>query len=608
MNEVNLNNLAWINSSPGNQLTDEQWQQLTTTIQLLDQQQSLWLSGYLAAQANYANAAAPLPANAPGQAPVSKQQLTILYGSQTGNGQAVAEQLYQQAQQAGISAELHSLADFSVKQLSKKQVMTLVISTHGEGEAPDDAELFYEQLFHKKAPTLKELQFSVLALGDSSYELFCHTGKEIDERLVELGAQRLLERVDCDVDYETDAQNWLEQVLPLAKTQLKTADNITTFPNQQVPVTTASHDKHNPYLAEVLTVQKITGHGSAKNTYHIELSVDPQHIQYQPGDSLGVVAHNDEDLIHAVINHWQADSTQTYQFKDQSATLPELLKTVELTQINKPLIKYLAARTQNAQLQQLATDHQAFTAYIQNHQFIDLLQQFDPDASIDVQDWLDQLRAVTPRLYSIASSAAMYDDEIHLTINLEDASASGFYGLASGLLCANTEVGDEIAVYVEPNPNFKLPTDLTQNIIMIGPGTGIAPFRSFVQERVEQGASGENWLLFGNPHFATDFLYQTEWQKLVKNQQLQHIDLAFSRDQANKIYVQDKLKQQADRLWQWLEGGASLYVCGDMSHMAKDVERTLLEIIESHGQRNLEQAQEYLKTLKRARRYQKDVY
>ncbi len=607
---MNLNTLALINNSPSNQLSDEQWQQLNESIKLLDQQQSLWLSGYLAAQANYAVASNPTAdtLSVAAQAPVSKSKLTILYGSQTGNGQTVAEQLYSQAQAAGLSAELYSLADFSVKQLSKKQLLTLVISTHGEGEAPDDAELFHEQLFHKKAPSLKDLQFSVLALGDSSYELFCQTGKEIDERLVELGAKRLTDRVDCDVDYEQNAENWIAQVLPLVTEQLKTENNITAFPNQVLQQQSPSYNKQNPYLAEVLAVQKITGQGSPKNTFHIELGIDPQHIQYQPGDSLGVLANNSDDLIHAVISHWQADETQVFEFKHQKATLPELLKTIELTQINKPIIKYLAERTQDEQLLLMAADHQVFTQYVQKHQFIDLLQQFDPESTIAVQDWLDQLRAVTPRLYSIASSQAVHEDEIHLTINLEDASASGFYGLASGLLCANTRPGDELAVYIEPNPNFKLPTDQTQNIIMIGPGTGVAPFRSFVQERVEVGATGKHWLLFGNPHFATDFLYQTEWQKLVKSDQLQHIDLAFSRDQSHKVYVQDKLQQQAERLWQWLEGGASLYVCGDMTHMAKDVENTLIKIIETHGKLSTEQAADYLKTLKRARRYQKDVY
>ncbi len=368
-------------------------------------------------------------------------------------------------------------------------------------------------------------------------------------------------------------------------------------------------DKNNPYHAEILTVQKLTGRGSQKNTFHLELAIDPAIIQYRPGDSLGVLAHSSLEHIESLLRHWQLIGDELFTFKKQSAPIKDLLENqVEITQISKPFIKFMAEQLNDKKLTEMADSHEAFNAYAADHQLIDLLHEFDPEQKLVPQDCLNQLRAVTPRLYSIASAQSVFEDEVHLTINLEDPTPSGHLGLASGLLCHSLSVGDDIKVFVEPNQHFKLPENPDTPIILIGPGTGVAPFRSFLQERAENKASGENWLIFGNPKFETDFLYQTEWLKLQQQGVLNHIDVAFSRDQAHKIYVQHKLKQKSKEVWQWLQNGASLYLCGDATRMAKDVESSLIEIIAEQQAVSVEQASKYLKTLKREHRFQKDVY
>ena len=596
----------WPNSST----TPPQWQQLNQLLEQLNHEQRLWLSGFLAAGSQQVNTPISQSSAAP------QKHLTVLYGSQTGNGTRVAKQLQAAAEQAGIATQLHSLADFTAKQLTKHSHVSLIISTHGEGEAPDDAELFYEQLFGNKAPDLSHLSYSVLALGDSSYEWFCQTGKEIDEQLAKLGGKRLLDRQDCDVDYQDDADQWIEVQLPELKKALitdSTENNITTLPlpgnltaatnNQQLAT------RKSPHLAEITAIQPITGRGSSKNTHHIELTIDPEKIQYQPGDSLAILTNNDSQVVAALIKHWQIDAATEYQFKGSNHSIQQLLTTqVELTQISKPFIQFMAQQLDDELLQQLATSHQHFVDYCQNHQLLDLLQQFDPEATIKPQAALDQLKKITPRLYSIASSPAVFEDEVHLTVNLEAPTASGHYGLASGFLCDSTQVGDEVAVYVEPNDNFRLPASNDTPLIMIGPGTGVAPFRAFLQHRQSQQAKGQHWLLFGNPNFATDFLYQTEWLKAKKSQTLQELDVAFSRDQEHKIYVQDKLQSKAEQVWQWLQQGAHIYLCGDASRMAKDVESTLISIIGKQGKLDNQAASDYLTTLKRDNRYQKDVY
>ena len=493
-------------------------------------------------------------------------------------------------------------------------MVTLIISTHGEGEAPDDAEVFHEQLFSKKAPDLSELQYSVLALGDSSYELFCQTGLEIDNRLTELGGKRIHQRIDCDVDFEKPASQWVTGILSEVKSLLATEsspDNITTLPVQSIGNNKNSSiiNKNNPYLAEILTIQKITARDSIKNTFHIELSIDPDLIHYQPGDSVGVVAQNNTKTVDQILAYWQLNGSEPYTFKSDTLDIRSLLtEHIEITQLSKPFIQFLTTKIENNTLVELATSHASFTDYCRDHQLLDLLLSFDPEHKIPVQDILNELKSITPRLYSIASSQATEEDEVHLTINLESTTTSGHLGLASGLLCDTSEVGDEVAIYIEPNLNFRLPENNDIPVIMIGPGTGVAPFRAFLQQRHESAAKGKNWLFFGNPNFSKDFLYQAEWLKMKKSGLLNQISVAFSRDQTHKIYVQDRLKEQGKQVWEWLENGAHIYLCGDAKYMAKDVEHTLIEIIAEHGTLSTHDAKNQLKRLKQTKRYQKDVY
>ncbi len=615
---MSTKNLALINNLnlPSSPLPNDKQQQLAKIINQMDSNQSLWLSGYLAARAEFyndSNLTHKLTQTDNKQAD-QQSKLTVLYGSQTGNGKSIAEDLQQQAKNADISTEIFSLADFKVKQLAKKSLVTLVISTHGEGEAPDDAEAFHDQLFSKKAPDLSHLKYSVLALGDSSYEMFCQTGLEIDERLTELGGKRIHQRIDCDVDFESAASKWIEEILSEVKSLVvseSSSDNITALPVPNVVTSKNSPviNKLNPFLAEISTIQKITARDSIKDTYHIELSINPDLIQYQPGDSVGVVARNNSKSVDQILSYWQLDESEPHTFKTHTLSIRELLvEHIEITQLSKPFIQFLAKEIDNKTLQELATSHASFLDYCQDHQLLDLLLKFDPEHKIPVQDILNELRSITPRLYSIASSQTTEEDEIHLTINLEPATTSGQRGLASGLLCDTAEVGDEVAIYIEPNQNFRLPENDHIPVIMIGPGTGIAPFRAFLQQREASGAQGGNWLFFGNPNFSSDFLYQAEWLKMKKSGLLDQISVAFSRDQTHKIYVQDRLKDQAKQIWEWLEKGAHIYVCGDAKYMAKDVERTLIEIIEVHGKLSTDDAKNHLKTLKQNNRYQKDVY
>ncbi|MFC3193531.1 assimilatory sulfite reductase (NADPH) flavoprotein subunit [Marinicella sediminis] len=605
---MSTNALTQLPQPDGSPIDPTIWLQLKQHINNLTTEQRWWLSGYLAALNHLPLEQQPAVLNNPAPAAV----LTILYGSQTGNGKTIAEQLLRQASAMGISAQLHSMADYSLKKLAKDQWLSLVISTHGEGEAPDDAELFYEQLFSKRAPQLKGLHFNVLALGDSSYEWFCQTGKEIDKRLSELGGDRFAERLDCDVDYETSAADWISSTLETVKPELAEANNIAPFPvAQPLDQSTVSQlaSKEDPQTAELVTIQKITGRGSVKDTYHLELAINPERIQYQPGDSLGIWADNDPNQVAQLLALLNLTGEEVLTFKDTKENIRTLLlKHIEITQVSKPLIQWLAQAGGDELIQQAASDHQSFIQYVADRQLLDVLsaqQSLLPD---DPGLLLQQLKGITPRLYSIASSQTVHEDEVHLTINLASPSQSGFHGLASGLLCNRLTEGDELQVYVEPNRHFKLPANEAQNIIMIGPGTGIAPFRSFIQQRHELQHTGKNWLFFGNPNFATDFLYQTEWLKWHDQDVLNHLNLAFSRDQEDKHYVQHEIQREGERLWQWLDQGAAIYVCGDANRMAKDVEQALLAIFIEHGQLDSTEAKNHLTHLKREQRYQKDVY
>lgn len=582
-------------------------QQLAALQQLagsLTPAQLAWVSGYLAATANLATAAPQAVTAAPAS---SSAEVTVLYGSQTGNSRGVAKGVAAKLEAQGNGVTLVSMADFKPKKLKDLQRLVVVVSTHGEGEPPDDAIGFHKFLFSSRAPKLNQLEYSVLALGDSSYDQFCQTGKEIDDRLAELGASALVARVDCDVDFEDAAEQWTEALLPTLKAEVAALAPLTA--TASAVMAESQYTRANPFEAPLLLSQKITGRDSIKDIRHIELGLDDSGIQYQPGDALGVWVHNDAELVSTLLAALDLNPADEVTIKQQSLPLSQALtQQLELTLLHPALVQQWASWSSDAKLAEIAEDKAQLKAFIGGHQLIDLASRYP--AKVSAQELVDSLRKITPRLYSIASSQAEVDEEVHLTVAVVEEERDGQLrqGLASAALAKRLKQGDGVSVYVESNDNFRLPADDNTPVIMIGPGTGIAPFRAFMQEREAREAQGDNWLFFGNPTFTQDFLYQVEWQNYVKSGLLTRIDLAFSRDQAHKIYVQDRIREQGREVVEWLERGAHLYLCGDANRMAVDVEKALIEVLSEHSDRNQEQAKEYLSSLKTDKRYQKDVY
>ncbi|MEL0660203.1 assimilatory sulfite reductase (NADPH) flavoprotein subunit [Psychromonas arctica] len=597
-----LNNLSALTSP----LSESQLAQLQQATAGLDAVQTAWVSGYLAGVSQ-----GPVTAAAPTQS--AGQTLTILYASQTGNAKGVASQLAESAKAAGLNVVLKNTADYKAKALKNETHLLIVASTNGEGEAPDDAIEFHEFLLGKKAPKLPELKYSVLALGDSSYEFFCQTGKDFDERLKALGASQLAPRVDCDVDYETESEAWISSVVTTLKGEMAQVTTSVPVAGIAAPSTASQYSKQNPYAAEFALSQKITGRDSAKDVRHIEIDLGESGLTYQTGDALGVWFENDEALVDELIAElgYSADDKISLSIsgEDTEFSVKEALLTqLEITQTAPSFIEFWAEKSGDDKLKAIANDKNAAREFSGNHQIIDVVNQAKAD--VDAQTFVDALRKITPRLYSIASAQAEVEEEVHLTVGVVsyDANDKTRTGGASGFLSNRLEESQKVRVFVEHNDNFRLPASDDTPVIMIGPGTGVAPFRAFMQEREARDATGDNWMFFGDQTFTQDFLYQVEWQNYLKSGLLTKMDVAFSRDQAEKIYVQDRLKENASEVFAWLERGAHLYICGDANRMAKDVHQTMLDIIAEHGKLSTEQAEDYLKSLRSNKRYQKDVY
>ena len=593
------------NLQPGAVLSSEQWNAITTGIRGLNNQQLLWVSGYLAGLAQQGEVLPAATASA-GEA----ASLTILYGSQTGNAKGVASQYKEVAEQAGFAVKLVSMADYKPRSLKKESHLLIAVSTHGEGEAPDDAVELHEFLASKKAPKLSDLKYAVIALGDSSYEFFCQTGKDFDVRLAALGATALLPRLDCDVDYEQDVASWSEKLTDILAKDLQAA--ATAAPVQSVQaVSSASqtYNKKKPFEATLIESQKITGRDSVKDTRHVEISLEGSGIRYLPGDALGVYFTNPVSLVEELLGYVSLSGDETVSLQDESMTLRgALIDRLELTQSYPKFVLKYAEFTQQQALLDLSQDKAVMRDYLTHRQIVDIVKTYP--APLQAQQLVDALRTITPRLYSIASSQAEVEEEVHLTVGLvaDDVDGVTREGGASSFLCKRVEPDQNVKVFIEANNNFRLPESGDTPVIMIGPGTGIAPFRAFLQQRQADEAEGKNWLFFGNPSFTQDFLYQTEIQGYVKDGLLSKVSLAFSRDQAEKIYVQHRILQHGKEVWQWLQDGAHVYICGDATRMAKDVEQALLNVISEYGQLTQDQAQEFLTELRKAKRYQKDVY
>ncbi|ELM3752170.1 assimilatory sulfite reductase (NADPH) flavoprotein subunit [Aeromonas dhakensis] len=583
-------------------LSDEQQRQLSQALSTLNTQQLAWVSGYL-----YGLSQAGSQPAVTGAVAAPSGNLTILYGSQTGNAKGVASAIKAQAEARGLPVTLTSMADYKPKQLKKETHLLVVVSTYGEGEPPESAVDLYEQLKKGKVGKLEGLKFAVLGLGDSSYEFFCQTGKDFDSLLTKAGADRVHELASLDVDYQDAAKAWGEQALNAIAATLSAGPAGSSVASAvQQAVGHSQYSKENPFPARLSVNQKITGRDSTKDIRHIEISLEESGIRYQPGDALGIWFDNDADLVGEVLALADLSGDEA----TARGSLREVLsRELELTRLHGGFITGLAEISDNAALKDLAGDKAQVNALVASAQVVDVLKRFP--TALAAEQLIGLLRPLTPRLYSIASSQSEVEEEVHLTVGVvrypqEDGTVRS--GAASSYLADRLPEDAEVRVFVEHNDNFRLPANPDTPVIMVGPGTGIAPFRAFLQEREAQGADGKNWLFFGNPHFTQDFLYQVEWQRYVKSGLLSKISLAFSRDQANKIYVQDRLREAGLELYQWLEAGAHFYVCGDANHMAKDVQEALLDVIAEHGQKSREEAEEYLSELRRAKRYQRDVY
>ncbi len=610
-----------VTNSPFNQ---EQVELLNRLIPTLTDGQRLWLSGYIAAFQAGAVAAAPTGLvglngqNATGaaatvSAPAVSREVTVLYGSQTGNSIGLSKKLAKKLEEQGLQVTLSSMGDFKPNGLKKIENLLIVVSTHGEGEPPDNAISFHEFLNSKRAPKLDGLRYSILALGDTSYEFFCQTGKDFDKRLQELGGTALVPRVDCDVDFDEPAAQWMNDVLASLSSTPAAAGTVTSEAvTAAVSSGESEFNRTNPFKAEVLENLNLNGRGSDRETRHIELSLEGSNLDYEPGDSLGVFPENHPRLVDELIAAmgWNADERVTVNKNgDQLSVYEALLRHYEITAVTKPVVEQLAKLSPESGLAALLADDAEFRNVMNSCDLLDLVQDYALKG-IAAAPFLAVLRKIPARLYSIASSSKAFPDEVHLTVRTVRYEARGRerYGVCSVHLAERIEAGDTLPVYIQHNPNFKLPENPDTPIIMVGPGTGVAPFRAFLGEREEIGAEGKTWLFYGDQHFSTDFLYQTEWQRWLKDGVLTKMDVAFSRDTEQKVYVQHRMLEHSKELYQWIQEGASIYICGDEKKMAHDVHAALISILQQEGGLSPEQAADYMTRLQQEKRYQRDVY
>ena len=568
--------------------------------------QLAWVSGYFWGVLNQqpgSNAAALAPvAEMPG--------ITLISASQTGNARRVAEALRDDLIAAKLNVTLINAGDYKFKQIANEKLLIVVASTQGEGEPAEEAVALHKFLFSKKAPKLDNTAFAEFGLVDTSYEFFCQSGKDFDAKLAELGGERLLDRVDADVEYQAAAAQWRARLVDVLKARAPAVPSVQVAASGAVnEVHTSPYTKEAPLTASLAVNQKITGRNSEKDVRHIEIDLGDSGLRYQPGDALGVWYQNGPALVKELVELLWLKGDEPVTVEGKTLSLAEALQWhFELTVNTGNIVENYATLTRSETLLPLVGDKAQLQHYAATTPIVDMVR-FSP-AQLDAQALVDLLRPLTPRLYSIASSQAEVESEVHVTVGVVRYEIEGRAraGGASSFLADRVEEEGEVRVFIEHNDNFRLPSNPQTPVIMIGPGTGIAPFRAFMQQRAADGAEGKNWLFFGNPHFTEDFLYQVEWLRYVKEGVLSRIDLAWSRDQKEKVYVQDKLRQQGAELWRWINDGAHIYVCGDANRMAKDVEQALLEVIAEFGGMDIEAADEFLSELRIERRYQRDVY
>lgn len=560
-------------------------------------EQRSWLSGFLA---GVQSAAGPQAAAAPGASP--RRPLTILYATESGNAESIADEAKKRAARNGFAARLVDMAETTPEEIAEAENLLVVASTWGEGDPPERATAFYRALMAEDAPRFTGRRFAVLALGDSSYVNFCETGRALDERLAALGGERVADRIDCDLDFEEPAGSWIEGAI--ARLDALTGDSGTHGDVIHVDFhgAAAAYSKRNPFPAEITEHVNLNGSRSDKETIHLELSLAGSGLTYEPGDAIGFVPRNDPEMVEAVLRAASLDGDAAHE----AATVAEALASVyDITTLTRPVIAALAEVTGEKRLAALAEEP---AGYIEGRQIVDLLEAF-PHA-LEAAHLGAIFRKLPPRLYSVASSRKAHPDEAHLLVSAVRYATHGRdrTGVASCMVAERLRAGGTVPVYVKPNKYFRLPEDPGRPVIMVGPGTGVAPFRGFLQERRATGDRGRNWLVFGDRSYTHDFLYQLDWQDFRKDGLLDRIDVAFSRDRPEKVYVQHRLWEQRAALFAWLEEGAHFYVCGDEKRMAKDVDATLHKVVAEAGGMAEDRASDYVTALKQAGRYQRDVY
>ncbi|MDW4394037.1 assimilatory sulfite reductase (NADPH) flavoprotein subunit [Staphylococcus saprophyticus] len=605
-----------VSNSPFDQ---EQAAQLNQIFQTLTAEQQIWLTGYLTAQQGSVAQTTEAPQqvaeyvlnNESESQNNNDRHITVVYGSETGNAQSLAEIFADRLVEHNYTVKLTAMDEIKQKEFKKVEDLFVITATHGEGDPPDNALTFHEFIHSRKAPKLENVRFSVLALGDESYEYFCQTGKDFDAKLLELGAERLADRQDCDLDFDDLAEKWMNKNIEI----LNQSTGHGSTPTSTETVQSAKekrYSKSNPYQAEVLENINLNGRGSNKEVRHVELLLDNYGESFEPGDCVVVLPQNEPEIVTLLIETLGWDKDIEIPINDDGDTLPlekALTEHFEITKLTKPLLQKAAELFGNTELLSQIDNAEWIQQYVDGRDVIDLLTEF-PTSELKPETFCKLLRKLPAREYSIASSYEATPDEVHITVGAVryEAHERTRKGVCSVQLAERIQPGDTLPIYLKKNPNFKFPFDEETPVIMIGPGTGVAPFRSYMQEREELGLSGNTWLFFGEQHFTTDFLYQTEWQAWLKDETLAKLDLAFSRDTEEKIYVQHRIAQQSELFYEWLQDGAAIYVCGDEKHMAKDVHDTIRSVIEQEGDMSEADAEAYLTQMKQEKRYQRDVY
>lgn len=584
-------------------LNEKQINALEILTEGLQKDQLLWVNGYF--QGLLASSGT-FQVTAPAIQSSGNKKLTILYGTHTGRSKIIAKNLAEKLIHQGVEVKSIGLDEYKTRQLASETHVVFIVSTHGEGEPPAMAEDFHGFITSKRVPVLSNLNYSVVALGDKSYKLFCKTGIDIDKALAKSGAKTILPVLKLDVDFEEDAERWINQFIT---TFTEIPQNVAVNGKAVNGLAKKEYSRKNPFQATVLDKVKITGRDSDKEVYHVELSLEGSGITYEPGDSVGVLASNPPLLVEAILKFKGFDGSEMVAIKEGEFSIRESLSNyLEITVLNREVIQQYQEKTKNEKLREVLENEEQLDHYLYGHDVLDLLEEFPSD--LTAPSLASILRSFPARLYSISSSQAAVGNEVHITVSRVRYSHNGRErsGACSNYLAEQIDVDSLVPVFIEKNPAFKLPENDQTPVILVGAGTGVAPFRAFLQHREANNHKGNTWLFFGERRFHSDFLYQIEWQKLLKDGILEKIDVAFSRDQDEKIYVQHRLLQNQQEIFAWLNKGASIYLCGDMKQMARDVQRALLQIFETQGGMTEEKALEYLKKLKKEKRFQTDVY